>query len=236
MTRLRQLLTVAFLVVVISGLATSVALAQDPANGKVVWEEQLLCKNCHGDAGQGKWAGPLAGSTKTAQEWINQVRQPRRNMPHFSMANVSDQQIMDVHAYLASLPKVENFTPMDAGLPADAPEGQKLIVEKRCVACHSPTGPVGGFIKRGELPTLDAVMTQVRTPRNMMPMFAENQVSNDELGLITDFLVQEASAEIAPAALPQSGGSTPTNWPIIWLLAGGAILVAGAALRRVQRG
>ncbi len=233
MYQLRKVLAVALLVAVLSGLATSAALAQDPANGKVVWEEQLGCKNCHGDAGEGKWAGPLAGNTKTVQEWVDQVRNPRRNMPHFSDVNVSDAMIADVHAYLTSLPKVENFTPIDPGLPADAPQGQVLLVEKRCAACHSTTGAINGFIKRGELPTVEAVTMQVRTPRQYMPAFFPEQVSDAELALIADFMIQEVSAQMAPAALPQSGGDSAPNWPL-WLLAiGGVAAITGLGLRRL---
>jgi mono/diheme cytochrome c family protein len=229
MNHFRKFLAVTMLVVALSGLATSVAFAQDPDNGKVNWEEQSGCKNCHGDAAEGKWAGPLAGSEKTAQEWIDQVRNPRRNMPALTADQIPDEAIIDLHAYVSSLTKIEDFTPMDAGLAADAPQGQVLLVEKRCAACHSTNGPVGGFVKRGELPTVEGVVTQVRTPRNFMPSYTADQVSDDELALITDFLLQQASAEVAPAALPQSGG-TSTNWSMILLLTGLGLVTAGFGL------
>jgi mono/diheme cytochrome c family protein len=216
------------------GLTAAMALAappaQNPDNGKAAWD-QALCKNCHGAAGEGKWAGPLAGSEKTAEEFVAQVRSPRNRMPHFSPEKVSDQMVIDMHAYLTSLPKPAAFTPADAGLPADAPAGQQLIVEKRCVACHTTTGPIQGFIDRGETPTAQIVITQLRTPRNNMPMFAVEQVSDEEAGLIAEFLASQVSQ---PPSLPATGSSGPSGWLLILPVLGGVLLLAGLALRGVR--
>jgi mono/diheme cytochrome c family protein len=234
MIYIRRLFTSVLTLFEFMSLATSVTFAQDPANGKVVWEEQLLCKNCHGEAGQGVWAAPLAGSEKTAQEWIEQVRNPRRNMPHFSPELVTDEMIIDVHAYLTSLTKPADFTPADAGLPPDAPEGQQLIVQKRCVACHTTTGAIPGFIKRQELPTAEAVITQLRTPRMRMPSFHPDQVSDDEATLIADFLASEVREQLPPGTLPESGQTnSSTTLPIVLLLFGSALVLAGFLFRRL---
>ena len=85
--------------ILLLSLTTSLVLAappaQDPANGKTVWE-QGLCQKCHGMAGEGIWGAPLAWSTKTAQEWIDQVRSPRQRMPHFSPEQVTDHLKSDI--------------------------------------------------------------------------------------------------------------------------------------------
>jgi mono/diheme cytochrome c family protein len=143
-----SLLVLLALLAMTASFALAAPPAQDPENGKVIWEEQALCKNCHGDAGEGKWAGPLAGSDKTAEEFISQVRSPRSRMPTFSEEKVSDEMITDIHAYLTTLTRPEGFAPADAGLPADAPAGQQLLVDKRCVACHGTTGPIQRFEAR----------------------------------------------------------------------------------------
>jgi mono/diheme cytochrome c family protein len=234
MNYLRKFMAMTVLVLAISGAMASIALAQDPANGQVIWEEQSGCKNCHGDNGEGKWAGPLAGTENTVDEWIAQVRNPRRAMPAFSAEQISDEQIADVQAYLASLPKVENFAPMDPGLPADAPEGQVLLAEKRCIACHGSQGPVNGFINRGEVPTIEVINTQVRTPRNNMPAFSTDQVSDVELALIVDFLAEQVAAETPPAALPTSGGDQIPAWPLVLLATGAVVLLGGVAVRRLS--
>lgn len=221
-------------ILLLLALTTSVALAapntQDPVNGEQVWQESL-CKNCHGENGAGLWAGPLAGSGKTAEEWITQVRTPRRNMPAFSAEQVSDAAITDMHAYLTTLVRPEGFSPADAGLPDNAPQGQQLLVEKRCVACHTTGGPTRGFIARGETPTADAVITQLRTPRQNMPTFSSEQVSDADANAITEFLVLQVSA---PAQLPQSGGSSTLTLPLVLASIGAGMVLAALYLRLLK--
>ncbi len=181
-------------------LATSMLLtsaAQDPVAGGALWAENL-CKNCHGASGEGAWAWPLAGNQKTAEEWIGQVRSPRNIMPAFSDSQISDQVITDMNAFMVSLQQPEGFELSDAGLADDAPAGQLLIVEKKCVACHPFTRPFGGFAARGETPTAEAVITQLRTPRNRMPMFTADQVTDEDAGTIAAFLASQLSAESLP--------------------------------------
>jgi mono/diheme cytochrome c family protein len=251
---MRRLLCSGLLLILLLGLTTTAALAQDPDQGKLIWEEQTLCKNCHGDAGEGKWGAPLAGKQTTAQEWITQVRTPRRSMPSFSEAQVSDETIENIHAYLTSLPEVTEFTPPDAGLPADAHPGQMLIVEKRCVACHTITGPIGGFVRRGEAPTVEYVLNQVRNPREFMPTFSPGQVSDEEVAQIVEFLNIEFTEQTAqqpstepqagqdqsaqpqqeePAALPSSGASTVSVLPWLVLGIGLGLLLIGISLHRL---
>jgi mono/diheme cytochrome c family protein len=230
MINLRKLFILMVASLVLVGLSSSVAFAQDPDNGKVLWEEQVFqCMRCHGEAGEGVWGPPLAGTEATVQEFIAQVRTPRRFMPTFSEAQVSDEQLTDMHAYLTSLTKPADFTPADAGLPPDAPEGQQLIVQKRCIACHSETGPVRNFTDRGEVPTADAVIAQLRTPKQFMPSFSPDQVSDAEATIIAEFLI----SQVSPSTLPQSGGVDSTAWSIALLLIGGGLLfLAGLLLRR----
>lgn len=219
-----------------AGVTTSVALAQDPDNGKALWDEQVWqCAQCHGVEGEGKFGRPLSNSTLTAEEWIAQVRTPRRFMPAFAEAQVSDEQITDIHAYITSLPEpTGEFARADTGIPADAPEGQQLIGQKGCVACHGPEGPINGFIERGEVPTAAGVIAQLRTPFRAMPSYSTDQVSDAEATLIAEFMASQISGETAPAALPQSGHDAPPNTPL-WLLLFGAVAVAagGLLLRRV---
>jgi mono/diheme cytochrome c family protein len=176
------------------------------------------------------WAGPLAGNEKTAEEWISQVRSPRKRMPAFSSEQVSDQTVVDMHAYLTTLTKPESFAPADAGLPADAPAGQQLLVEKRCVACHGTTGPIEGFESRGETPTAEAVIKQLRTPWQKMPMFSLEQVSDEEAALIAEFM----ASQLSPGALPETGNSVPSTSLVILLLLGGAVLLTGLVLRSLM--
>ena len=54
MKQLLRILVFIGAVFVVGSLTTSVAFAQDPDNGKVLWEEQVFqCSKCHGMAGEG---------------------------------------------------------------------------------------------------------------------------------------------------------------------------------------
>jgi LPXTG-motif cell wall-anchored protein len=95
------------------------------------------------------------------------------------------------------------------------------------VACHTTTGPVKPFADRGETPTAEAVITQLRTPKNNMPMFAVEQVSDEEAAVIAEFL----ASQMSPAGLPQTGASSSSTTWVALLLLGGGLLLTGVALR-----
>jgi ubiquinol-cytochrome c reductase cytochrome c subunit len=236
---MRRFITVFLATLTLVTLSSTAALAQDPNNGKELWEGQIWqCRRCHGDAGEGLYSGPRAGDELTAQEWIDQVRAPRRFMPSFSVDQVSDEQLIDMHAYMTSLPKpTGEFMPVDPGT-ADQP-GQNLLLQKRCVACHTEANAEAGFlveglIERGQTPTTESVTRQLRTPFKNMPAYTESQVSDDEAALMADFLVDLVSAETPPAALPASGSDSTPNLPGVLMLVGSVLLLGGLFLRRLK--
>ena len=231
MTFIRRMFVFAVALLVLTSVSTSMAFAQDPDNGKVLWEEQVWqCQACHGDMGQGVFGAPLAGTDKTAQEFITQVRTPRNRMPSFSEEQVTDEQITDMQAYLASLPEPAETGFRQIELGDDAHPGQQLIVEKRCVACHTETGPINGFIERGETPTAEGLIRQLRTPFRNMPAFSESQVSDEDAALIAEFM----ASQVAPASLPTSGSESSSNLPVMLLLIGGAFVVTGLTVLRLK--
>ncbi len=226
------------LAVILSGLMGSVAYAQDPDQGKATYEEQVWqCQRCHGPNGEGLYARPLAGSEKSAQEWLDQVRNGGRAMPAFSAEQVSDQQILDMQAYFSGLTKPANFTPKQP--PTAEDPGQNLMLQKRCVACHEEEATTGqgrlisNFIDRGVVPTQEVVVKQLRTPFKNMPAYRSEQVSDDEAALIAEFLAAQVAAQTPPPALPQSGGETSSPmFPLVLLAVGTALALTGLALRR----
>jgi ubiquinol-cytochrome c reductase cytochrome c subunit len=87
----------------------SMAHAADPVgsveNGKKLYMKNM-CFTCHGTVGQGgeKGAGPkLAPDTFPLVAFENQLRDPRSQMPRFPKEFVSDQDVVDLHAYVSSV-------------------------------------------------------------------------------------------------------------------------------------
>lgn len=223
-------------------LTTSVALAQDPTAGEKTWKEQVWqCARCHGPNGEGLWARPLSNSTATEDEWIAQVRTPRRFMPSFSDTQVSDQQIKDMRAFILTQPApAADFKPKDPGTATDP--GENTMRQGRCIACHeeaivSASGPtINSMIERGVTPTAESVLKQLRTPFKNMPAYTAAQVPDEAAAPIAAFLtaqVEKAKQAQAPAALPTSGGDSPdTTLPLTILLIGSGLALAGLTLRR----
>lgn len=241
---MRKLFILIPTVVVLLVLSTSVALAQDPTAGEKVWKEQVWqCARCHGPNGEGLYARPLSNSTLSEDEWIAQVRTPRRFMPSFSATQVSDQQIKDIRAYILTQPApAADFKPKDVGTATDP--GENIMRQARCIACHeeaivSASGsPIKGYLERGVTPTAENVLKQLRTPFKNMPSFSAAQVPDDAAAQIAAFLaaqLEKAKQAQPPAALPTSGGDSPdTTLPLTILLIGGGLALAGLTLRRLM--
>ena len=67
---------------------------------------QNMCYTCHGTAGQGGDRGSGPRLTPGLFPWEGfgmQVRHPRSVMPRYSQQFVSDQDLADIYAYLASM-------------------------------------------------------------------------------------------------------------------------------------
>jgi mono/diheme cytochrome c family protein len=83
--------------------------APDPANGRAVFM-RVGCFACHGTVGHGGAARRLAPNTLPQPAFVNWVRKGTPGwsvaggMPVFSPAVISDKELADVRAYLASLP------------------------------------------------------------------------------------------------------------------------------------
>ena len=76
----------------------------DAARGKALFMKNM-CYTCHGTAGQGgdRGSGPrLAPGLFPWEGFEQQVRHPRSVMPRYGAQYVSDQDLADMYAYLAS--------------------------------------------------------------------------------------------------------------------------------------
>jgi ubiquinol-cytochrome c reductase cytochrome c subunit len=81
-------------------------LGQDSAaNGKQLFSK-YGCYECHGTQGQGTTAGArLAPKPIALAALIAYVRQPKGQMPPYTAKVVSDAELADIRAYLASIPE-----------------------------------------------------------------------------------------------------------------------------------
>jgi ubiquinol-cytochrome c reductase cytochrome c subunit len=84
--------------------AAGALAAQNVENGKKLFAK-LGCYECHGYLGQGGGAGAkLAPGTPSATALIAYVRHPAGTMPPYTSKVVSDAELTDIRAYLASVP------------------------------------------------------------------------------------------------------------------------------------
>jgi cytochrome c553 len=132
------------------------AMAQttgNPEAGKAYWERgaprATLCRQCHGDKGEGAFGPDLAGRGLDAAQFLRAVRQPWGIMPAFVPSQLSDQDAADLAAYFGSLPKVAAPGKWKVELAAETPPGQAAIINIGCAQCHGatfngPRGDMGG--------------------------------------------------------------------------------------------
>jgi mono/diheme cytochrome c family protein len=92
----------------IVGAATA-ASAQAPQASVERGREIYLamgCHACHGTVGQGgeRGAGPkIAPNPFPFQAFAFQVRRPRSSMPRYPVEHLTEQQLADIYAYIASI-------------------------------------------------------------------------------------------------------------------------------------
>ena len=91
-------------------LAPPLSLAQNAADIEAGRQLYMAngCFSCHGTVGQG---GERSGAPRIAPDpypfeaFKAMVRQPREAMPRLDAKFVSDEQLLSMHRYLASIPK-----------------------------------------------------------------------------------------------------------------------------------
>jgi len=100
------LLAAAFVIGSVATVQAQDAPPGDATNGKRVYLADG-CFTCHGRAGQGgAYNGPAPILAKTAMPFEGfkmQIRNPSNDMPAYSEAVMSDQQIADIYAFVQSL-------------------------------------------------------------------------------------------------------------------------------------
>src|SRR5579862_856784 len=84
--------------------APAAVMAQgNAANGKQLFVKQN-CARCHGSDGQGGAGRRLTPNPPTTEALIKYVRKPAGQMPPYNNKMVSDGDLTDIRAYLATIP------------------------------------------------------------------------------------------------------------------------------------
>jgi len=87
-----------------AGVLSSGAIAGDAAKGKIAYVKNG-CYQCHGFMGQGGQAGSkLAPKPMPEEAFVNFVRTTNRAMPPYSEQILSNDDLADIYAYVASIP------------------------------------------------------------------------------------------------------------------------------------
>jgi mono/diheme cytochrome c family protein len=93
----------------VATLATAAYAQGDAPRGDAAHGKQLFadkgCYSCHGFVGQGSREGPRLQPPIPFAAFAAQLRTPRQIMPPYVESLVSDAQVADIYAYLASQPK-----------------------------------------------------------------------------------------------------------------------------------
>ena len=192
-------------------LTPGIAAAQnaptgDAAAGKALWADELRCKDCHGGVAEGAFGPDLAGRGLNFAQVKQAVRKPWGIMPRFIDEQVSDQELANLAAYFASMPKVAAPGPWKTEVPANAPAGQRVMISIGCGQCHGPVliGP------RDDMGAVDADInwikdlvynhtTAIRThaqrlgtgngpPRVHMGNFNPDRVTEGQLAQVLDWI------------------------------------------------
>ncbi len=94
--------------ITLAALAALPLAAQNAENGKRLYMRNG-CYECHGTVGQGAGNNPtapkLAPKPLTVQAITTYIRKPAGGMPPYTSKVMSDADIADVRAYLASIPE-----------------------------------------------------------------------------------------------------------------------------------
>ncbi len=106
-SRLQLSVALASTLAAAAGGAAAQSAASDVEAGRQLYM-QNGCFACHGTVGQGgeRGAGPrIAPETVPFEAFEAMVRNPRQAMPRYETRFVSDEQLLAMHRYLASIPK-----------------------------------------------------------------------------------------------------------------------------------
>lgn len=206
--------------------------AADIQEGARIWQGYFTfendCKLCHGERGEGGFAKALAGHQLTPVEFLRVVRQGAgTTMPAFVPdKNLTDQQVVQAAAYLASLPKPSGPPPLwRTTVPPLATPRQKLYITSGCGQCHAPifanprrtAGGLGGDYEwfKTEVYEHTTAPDHANSRHLRMGNYSRQQVPESTLQEIWQFFAVEQGLRVpigaeVSAGVPSAKGTTYT--------------------------
>ncbi|HBY96809.1 MAG TPA: hypothetical protein DEP84_23155 [Chloroflexi bacterium] len=167
--------------------ATPVAPQEQVEEGQFLFYA-LGCFYCHGVKAEGAVGPRLARTSISLDKVISQVYQPEDEMPAFSKERVSERDLAAIYAYLHSLDPLGPRPTITADSP-DSAAGATLYRYFGCFGCHGSQGegkfgpPLAGIAL-----SFKEMRARVREPKQPMPPFGPEYVSDEELAHIYAFL------------------------------------------------
>jgi len=174
-----------------------------PPKGDAMAGRQIFltrCAVCHGEDARGKIGPDLHGVASFGKTFLYafisnpETLNNRATMPRLPL---SQQEIADVVAYLMALNEMPEIaeaqvTPMPTPAPSegapDVEQGKRLFQSKGCEACHGPGAQGTALAPNLVGKTAEEIRRQVRNPREKMPPFTPDQLSDSELEAIIRYI------------------------------------------------
>ena len=183
--------------------AQTTAPAGDAKHGQTIFMS-LGCYECHNTLGQGTGsrapgAGPgpnLAPAPIPYAAFVKQVRTPRVSMPPYDAKLVSDQDIADIYAYLASQPGAKDphsialLNVVTTGASPNTTRGA-VVYAANCALCHGGAGQGGiGPSLKGESSKKDAgaVTAFIKNPSGGMTKLYPGMLSESDVAAVATYV------------------------------------------------
>lgn len=204
--RIHLLAVASFVAVMLAGSAMlsaqTTAPAGDVAHGRQLFETNG-CYLCHNHNGLGTGTrrpinpGPgLAPAPIPYPAFVKQVRTPRGTMPPYDAKLLSDKDLSDIYAFLASQPPAKDartiplLNVVNAGSPGNTPYGA-VVYYNDCSMCHGASGQGGaGPSLRNESAKRDAaaVAALIRNPPAGMTKLYPGLMSAGDVTAVAQFV------------------------------------------------
>ena len=178
-----------------------------PAGDALAGRQVFLnhCAVCHGQDAHGKIGPDLHNVAAFGPTFLYAfVSNPEtvNNQATMPRVPLAQQELADVVAYLVALPDLppdfgsqnsdlgsgDQSNPKSELRTPNSETGRRLFQSKGCVACHGPEAQGTDLAPNLAGKTADVIRHQVRQPKEKMPPFSTEQLSDSELEAIIQYI------------------------------------------------